>query len=285
MNIPIGIPALRLRNPVIGISGVQLAGGGGAPSYDADAVTLFAAMSSQPDSTRKQLISDTIASLKSAGIWAKLDECWFLAAHDSQAALLGWKRYKDCTAVNAPTFTTDRGYAGNGTTSYLNTGFVPSTHGVQYTLNDASFGVYSRTNANATSSADMGAQASSSSNRAILFIRNGNEAAYRVNQNAAQSGVANTDSSGLWVARRTASNAISQYHNGASFATSATASTGRPAVAMFIAAQNNNGTPSQFSTRQYAFAFVGASMSAGQQSSLFTIVESYLDSIGAGVVA
>lgn len=267
--------------------GVRLAGGGASgPSYDADAVTLFAAMSSQPDSTRKQLISDTIASLKSAGIWDELDELWFLAAHDSQAALLGWKRYKDLTAVNAPTFETDRGYTGNGTTSYLSTNFVPSTDGVQYTLNDASFGVYSRTNSASNTIVDIGADDAGTRFAQLLGRITSNNMFVRVHRSISTGlSAANTNSSGLLVARRSASDAQQVYRNGSQLGADTAASTAVPTIALFVGAQNASGTPNNFSTRQYAFAFVGASLSAQQQSDLATIVESYMDSIGAGVVA
>ena len=92
------------RTYVVG-SGVEVvqAGGGGGGS-DADAAALIAAMSPAPDGTRQMLINDTIVALKAAGIWDELDELWLTAAHAEQAGLLGWKRYKDLTAVNAPTF-------------------------------------------------------------------------------------------------------------------------------------------------------------------------------------
>ena len=48
------------------------------------------------------------------------------AAHSSQAALLNWvsTSYPSST-VNSPTFTTDRGYAGDGVSSYVASGYVP----------------------------------------------------------------------------------------------------------------------------------------------------------------
>lgn len=261
----------------------RLAGGGGA-SYDADASTLFAAMSSQPDATRKALINTTILALKSAGIWTLLDECWFMAAHDSQAGLLGWKRYKNLTAVNAPTFTTDRGFAGNGTTSYLNTGFVPSTDGVQYALNDASLGTYSRTNVGG-SMADIGARNSGEALQVLISSRLGDKYMARLNVSSAVVSLgSSTDSRGLFVGRRPASNSQRHLLNGVDVAGDAIASTGVPTRALYIGAFNDNGTANLFGTRQYAFGMVGASMSAQQQADLFTIVEAYLDAIGAGVI-
>lgn len=124
--------------PVAAVRG----GLGQRTTNDSDAATLIAAMSPAPDGARQTLINTTVVALKAAGIWALMDECWFMAAHASQSSLLGWKRYKDLSAVNSPTFTTNRGYKSNGTSSYLDTNFAPGTHGVNYTLNDASIGIY-----------------------------------------------------------------------------------------------------------------------------------------------
>lgn len=252
-------------------------------SYDAAASTLFAAMSSQPDTTRKGHINTAIVALKAAGIWALLDECWFMAAHDSQAGLLGWKRNKDLVAVNAPTFTADRGYAGNGTTSYLNTQFIPSTHGVNYIRNDASAGVYSRTDS-AVNVCDFGGDKNSSNAFDFRVRYDASNGEVRVNSTTGPVGFSNANSLGLFVGRRTASNAIQAYKNGSSVATSTTASTVVLDIAFYIGGMNRAGVLTIPSSRQYAFAFVGASMSAGQQLDLFTAVEAYMDAIGAGVI-
>ncbi len=248
---------------------------GSIVTYDADASTLFAAMSSQPNSTRKALINTTILALKAAGIWTLLDECWFLAAHDAQAARLGWKRYKDLTAVASPTFTADGGYAGNGTSSYLSTTFVPSTDGVNYLQDDMSFGVYGNTDTAATV-VDLGARDGASTRQAAILARlAADTASLRIHTDLSWT-PANNNATGLVVARRTASNATQFYHNGLLIASDTTASVARPAYALFIGAVNTAGVASLFSTRQYAFAFVGASMTAQQQSDLFTIVQAYL---------
>jgi hypothetical protein len=51
-----------------------------------------------------------------------------------------------------------------------------------------------------------------------------------------------------------------------------------------VGALNTAGTLSGYSTRQLAFAFVGASLSDQQMTDLFTTVEAYMDAIGAGVI-
>lgn len=114
---------------------------------EAESVTLFASMSVAPDSARKVIINTLIKALKDAGVWTKMDALWVLAAHDEQAGRLNWKDPGNftITVVNSWTFTTDRGFAGDGISGAGDTGFVVATHGVQLTQNDAHLAVYQRT--------------------------------------------------------------------------------------------------------------------------------------------
>lgn len=276
---PPGAHGARLLQYGIGV--MDGGGGGGAPAYDADAETLFAAMSVEPDDTRKGLINTAIVDLKAAGVWDELDELWFFAAHAEQAGLLGWKRYKDCLAVNAPTFTTDRGFAGDGTTSYLNTQFVPSTDGVNFTQNDASMMCYVRVG-QAADRSDMGCY---DGTRWALI--KGNNTTLRINLNATANQNTGTMSAiiNLRGTRRASSTHIQGWVNGSQLGSDvAQASAGLSSRSIFIGGYNN-GTPAELSTRQYSAACLGAAMTTQQQADLFDIVEAFLDAIGAGVVA
>lgn len=273
------MPGLNLG---LGLSLTGLTGsGGGGPVYDAAASTLFAAMSVQPDSTRKALINTTILALKSAGIWMLLDECWFLAAHDAQTSLLGWKRYKNCSAVNSPAFTADRGYTSDGATSYLDTAFSPASHGINFALNSSSLGVYIRTQSGAGANlVDIGI---TNANTAYVAAWNASgNTITRINE-ATDTSVANTNTTGLLVGRRTASNATSIYRNGSSIVTGAISSVALPSGNIYICCRNQVGTAALFTQRQYAFAFVAASLSAQQQADLYTIVQAYMTGVGANV--
>lgn len=256
-------------------------GGGGAPSLDPDAITLIAAMTTEPDAARQALISNTIVALKNAGIWSLLDECWFLAAHDAQAALLGWKRYRDCTAVNAPTFEVDRGFAGDGATSYLDTGFVPSTDGVNYTLNGASLGAYIRTDIATDNTADIGARTSGDD----TFINSRNSGGnFNARIHSVSSiNIATSDSFGLHSAQRTDVNAAQLFRNGVQVTSATVNAPALPTVSFYICALHQSDGPSHFTQRQNAFAFVAAAMSEQQQADLYNIVQSYMTAIGAAV--
>lgn len=82
-----------------------------------------------------------LTSLKSTGVWAKLD-VFYVFAQDGGSAFgtLNWKNpnANQSTLVNAPTFVSNGGFTGNGTSSYIDTNFNPATQGVQYTQNNAS---------------------------------------------------------------------------------------------------------------------------------------------------
>lgn len=83
--------------------------------------------------------SNLLTALKAGGIWNKLDTfANFATDGSSNFALIDWKRVSLLTAVNSPTFTTNEGFTGNGTSSYIDTNFNSVTQGVNYTQNNAS---------------------------------------------------------------------------------------------------------------------------------------------------
>ena len=106
--------------------GLGLAPTSGGIRYRPEALALFERMSVEPTNARKAQINALFSSV--ASILPKLDSLYLTAAHDAQAARLNWVADQyNLSAVNSPTFVTDSGYTGNGTSSYLSTGMVTST--------------------------------------------------------------------------------------------------------------------------------------------------------------
>jgi hypothetical protein len=58
---------------------------------DADFLTLISEMDVEPDVYHKKVIRSTIARLKTAGLWDKLERLYLLPAHHRQAATVCWK--------------------------------------------------------------------------------------------------------------------------------------------------------------------------------------------------
>lgn len=242
-------------------------------------VSLFARMTTQPDSTRKALISSTINDLKTAGIWTKLDAFYVMAAHTDQAGRLNWIKpgFDLINYVVAPTFTADRGMATNGTDQALDTGFTPSTHAVRMTQNSATMFVRHRTN---TQNSYYDAGWSFTSNPAILIgTRNGaDKLTYAVNAGVTTSTATITDARKVIAVNRSASNTQAIYVDGSLFESASVTSVGMVLDGpLKIGASLSN----RFSARQFAVFGFGASLTATEHTALRNIIEAYLTAVGA----
>lgn len=243
---------------------------------NAEAETLVTAMTGEPDDTRKGLIDDLVGSLKTAGVWAKLDALWVIAAHDAQAASLNWKNPATFTIslVDAPTFLADRYYQTDGSNDQLSTGFNPTTAGGSYTQNSAMVLLW---NVLEGQTFGTGGADASGSNGIRLIARNAtNQVAWRVNSADATT-TANSLAVGCWAINRSASNAIQMYKDGASFHTATTASTAM--VSDTIRLGGNNAAT--FRQGRFLAAAVGGSLTGTEHGDLYTALNTYMTAVGA----
>ncbi len=256
------------------------------PTYEAETVDLLTRMTGATSVTRQLTINRTIKLLKDSGIWTKLDALWILAAQDSQAARLNWKSTgSTIIAVNSPTFTVDRGYNGNGTTSYLNTTWSAITNGINYIQDDASMGIYSLTNSTSDTGIDMGAGGGLVEFTQIRLRTTADAMAGTINAvtgGASASATGNTNSLGLFSLTRTSSTNFGIYKNGILCGAASQISMLPGNAAKNICARGSIvGTASLFTTRRYAMAYFGAG--SIDQYVFYTIIQSYLSDLGASV--
>jgi hypothetical protein len=246
-----------------------------SPAFAPDTVSLLNRMTTAPGAARRRLIDTCIRALIASGIWAKLDILYVLAAHDAQAARLNWKAPGSftLTATNAPTFTSDRGYAGDGSTSYLDTGWAPATNGVNYTQDSAAYGVWSLTSAQ--SAAGTFGTRTSTDARAIL--RNASDQLKYTINSATQTTIANTDASGLFVVSRSAAAVTQSYRNGAALGAAGSGTSAALSAVNFGVGEAG----AAFSSYQVAAAFTGGNLSAAEQASLYTALQAFLHALGA----
>lgn len=270
--------------------GLGFAGGGGGapPLFDTDAQAYFDAVVAAGGSVsagRKTLLNTLITGLKTNGTWSKRDRLWVFAAENSQSALVDLKARSLATVTAAPTFTVDQGYAGNGSSSYVNTGFLPST-GVQMTLNAHHVTVYVRTSrTTADASTVVGAQTTTPSTVEVaIYPRFTGNVVHMRAGDAAAAGPNQTNAQGCWTINRSGASAKEWYKNAASFSTTGVAAVALPAFALYVGAKNNSGTAGQFSSDQFALLSVGGSLSGAEIAADQTVLEAYLDAIGAGVL-
>jgi len=183
---------------------------------------LVAAMTTPPTNLRKGYIARMIQALYAGGIWAQTDIMYVLAAHDEQAARLNWITPASYTlsAVNSPTFTADQGFAGNGTTSYLDTTWDAATNASTFTQNDGRIGAYSR-NAGGNS-AGFGAR---TSNNISVVARTGANGRGRVNSGSDVASSTGTGATPLMLTiRRSAAAVTDVVRDGASVGSGTNAS-------------------------------------------------------------
>lgn len=252
-------------------------------SYDPDAQAYIMA-AGVTDATYKDAINQFILDLKAASIWTKFDRLWLFANQDATAALMDIKALENATPVNAPAFTAGRGYAGNGSTSYLNTNFVPSTHGVNYTLNSALMAAEVVSVGAIQGSAIMGMSINGVATTQIFPRFSDGNAYGDVNSNSAGDMAAvNANADGaLFMVQRTASNAAALYRNNVLLDDTAAASTSLPAVAIFVLGRNSNGTlgfPSS-SSRQCAMAAFASSFNSTERAAFQAARDALKTAIG-----
>lgn len=163
----------------------------------------------------------------------------------------------------------------NGTNAYANTGLTPST---TLSLNDAHFSAYLRTNTNA--GIDVGCAIPA--NTTQLAGRLSGNYFGNVHQ-ATNSTVANANSQGHYLASRTGSTTNTGYKNGSSILASTVVSTVRPSTNVYLGARNNNGAADNFSARELALASIGSGLTAGEASTLYTLIQAMQTSLSRNV--
>jgi len=241
-------------------------------SYSAEALAVFAAMTTPPTDARKLLIDACIAALKTGGVWTLLDVLYVFAAPDTQSALLNWKNPGTNNAVEtvAPTHVADRGYTSNGTTQYL-TSYNPSTAGLQFVRDDNHLGCYVLTNGAATGS-DVGSQ----NVRSRIRNRSGSSGFIVTSSGTTTA----TPADGVNVPahlvgiRRDSANQFA-FRNGLQASTAAVASTGTTDIIEICRAF------ASYSDRQIALVHAGKSLSDPQALAAYNAFNTYLQAVGA----
>lgn len=264
--------------------------GGGARAYDADVLaweSAAVANGGNPDLDYRRYLDDFVYAEKSSGSWALTDDYWVLWAPDAGCALTSLKQRRLATAVNSPTFTADRGYAFDGATQYINTGFIPSTHKVAMTGTNLRIAVYERTNVAANTNA-AGCFNSSTQSLTMSPRLTGGQLSTQLNsQTSGPGGDVLTDSRGYSAGSRNGdATTIKAYKNGAEVVPYTPGSVGStlPTVPVFIgAACNNSSAATGFRAASEGFVAVGAALSGAQELAQYNAIQAFATAVGAQV--
>jgi hypothetical protein len=233
---------------------------------------------------RVAILNTFIRTEKASGAWALTDDYWGLWAENEAQALTSVKQRRLAVAVGSPTFAVDRGYTFNGSSQYLDTGFILSTHGVNGTGTNQRLGVYERTNVSASG---ISAGTIDAAARCLLLVsRNGTVATGRTNAAGVDFTLGTADSRGLKVVSRAGGGTTMKLFDRGVKLTDGTATSpgsAAPTRALYIGAGNNAGTAASHRAASTGFAVVGGPLSDAQELAHSISVQSYATAVGANV--
>jgi hypothetical protein len=189
------------------------------PAGCSQATTANAAMDG---SQNKAAVTSLICNLVSEGVLAKLDVMYLFAINSSGNALINVVNPGTYNGTNSSgTFSANAGYAGaDALGSHIDTGFNPTTAtSPHFAQNFAHLSVLSNTNTTSSSNGGVVAGLQNSGSTAVLLMypkySDGNFY-IRPNEGSSNSaGVANSNSTGHYVANRSSSSQENGYKNAA----------------------------------------------------------------------
>jgi hypothetical protein len=266
---------LGLSIPEVAVRGIAVPY---VPLYS-QTVNFFARLATKPSNARAAAYDTLIGALVAGGVWAQLDVAYDLAGNDTPTKLTNLVSASfTATAVNSPTFTPNQGVAGNGTSSYLNTNYDPST-ATNFTRNSAHIAAWNMTSRGAIGKYLCGRYSGTSE---ILLAPHFTGPATYCRLNEGTAAFADTVSNGFFVASRTTSTLDTGYLNGASFGTKTNATVAMVSGNIFICGSNNAGAVFLPTTDQVAFFSAGGGLTSTQVTAYYNAVHAYLQAV-AGV--
>ncbi len=252
--------------------------------YDQDAQAFLARITALPVKARQDLINERFVEGKKKSFWAKLDALWVHAAHDPQAGHLNWLGdIYNCIPVNNPVFTADRGYVGDGSSSYLNTQFNPSMAvSPKYTQDSGSVGIRSNTENVGTGSLagfyDTVLQRGTTINPRI--DNTNSVASYRLNAGSTGANTPNgaaPSSIGMFIANRTSPAGVSGFRNGVKLVAGTQQPSTLPANGSIRLGSVH---ASSYRACQFSMAFIGAGLTDQEVIDIYNWFEPYRIAVG-----
>lgn len=282
---PIVSPQLIPAHAQLTMSGV---GGGFGTSVGGGCSQATTALARLDGAQNTSALTTMICGMVTDGTYALLDGLWITTINSTGNSLvnLATSSSYNLTVGAAGTFTANAGVAGNGTTTYYNTNFTPSTAtSPNFTQNSASVGVcLLNSNTGTGTNAVLGMASTPFANYTYLVPNNSTSTAlYDINDasfpGATQS---STNVQGSWIISRTGATAIALYENGISIGSTTSASAAVATVPMYLFAYNNAGGAAQFAAVTIGYAFIGGALTGTQVSNLYSRLHTYIQAVDPG---
>lgn len=267
----------------LGAVRVAVLSGGTPTSSDVNVSAWIAAVgSTNTNQNEVNIFTTLVTSGKANGWWPKLDRLWIYAPGTAMAASISLVGPAAHTLVNSPTFTANKGYTGDGSSSLINTGYNIST-GTNYVQNSACYGVWVQANDSRTTGNPVyiGSNTANFSN----FSRNSaTQTNYSTNNGAAADNATMnpTNGIGLQHAERSSGLISTLYHNGVSVNSNVGQASAAPNnLVQYVLALNGAGTASNWNNGTVGASFFGGSMGATIAANFYTDLHTALHSLSA----
>lgn len=204
-------------------------------AIDTDAQAFFTANSTLTDATTKTAINQFVLDLKSYSLWTlgKYMYLGFLGNSTKCSYNLFSPSSNQLTFSSGWTFD-NQGVKGNGTSTYANTSFIPSSSA---SLNDKSLFIYSQTDIDELS-IDIGSR--DAFNKDLIYPKYNGIMSTQLSCNTLQSfSLVGRTSKGLVLSSRTASNVTKLYNKASLLGTDTTIPTSNPTRSDFLGSAND----------------------------------------------
>jgi hypothetical protein len=239
---------------------------------------------------RKTIVDTYIKCLKSNSLFTVLDRYWLLAGENTQSANIDMINLGTWTANGTITFSANNGYTGDGSTGYLETGFVPSTAGGHYQQNSASLFAYVLTSRTTIQNyAEIGTDDAGDTSYTDIFPLNAGPPQGTFQINGVTIGGTNpvtNNGRASWIITTNAGPAQAAYQyasGGLTTTTSTTVTGGISSTSIVIAARRLYGNVGAWSADQIAAAGFGGGMNSTQAGNFETCQNAMMTSIGINV--
>lgn len=239
------------------------------------------------DDTITNAIDGLVVALKNANIWASIHALWpFVGgtADTHKYNLVDPRDADDAYRISwsGPWVHDANGITPDNSSTYGNTHLSPTD---VLTTASGSVGIYSRTSATGSGNPYDFAVDDGDVHPICVIARYTSSRSYCVyGDNGFNPNFANSDGVGFYATNRKSTSFSEAYQNG-SQVTTAIHAVSMPAsgLPLFIGANNKNGTPSYFSNKNLALAYVSDGLTGSEHATLYTTVQDFQTALGRNV--
>jgi hypothetical protein len=250
------------------VGGFTASSGGG---FDPDAQAFFDRVTTAGgtlSTTEKNATNQLVLDMKSAGIWTPMKAIYPMVGASAAACAQNLKSSSFTGTFTSGWTFASTGVTPNGTSAYMDTGFVPS---VNSSLNNAHLSYYSRTQSTGGDRIDIGSTIGSTSEYYLTY--HGFGGTYIGMHGAFINLTTLTTTTKFFLGSRISSTQVKAYYAGSLWQTITQNSGSLNTNSVYVGGFNS--TTKYYSNRECAFASIGDGLTDTQAGNLYTAVQAF----------